>query len=63
MTGKRQEGDKEATGKSDRRATGGNDRRATGEQQEGATQNVTWRQETTGSDRKQQDSERRAAGK
>ena len=62
-TGKRQEGDREATGNSDRRATGGNDRRATGERQEGARQKVAWRQETTGSDRKRQASDRRAAGK
>ena len=62
-TGKRQEGDREATGNSDRRATGGNDRRATGERQEGARQKVAWRQETTGSDRKRQDSDRRAARK
>ena len=45
------------------RATGGNDRRATGERQEGARQKVAWRQETTGSDRKRQDSDRKAAGK
>ena len=62
-TGKRQEGDREATGNSDRRPTGGNDRRATGERQEGARQKVAWRQETTGSDRKRQNSDRRAAGK
>ena len=62
-TGKRQEADREATGNSDRRATGGNDRRATGERQEGARQKVAWRQETTGSDRKRQASDRRAAGK
>ena len=63
MTGKQQEGDREVTGKSDRRATGGNDRRATGERQEGARRKVPWRQETTGSDRKRQDSDERAAGK
>ena len=62
-TGKRQGGDREATGNSDRRATGGNDRRATGERQEGARQKLAWRQETTGSGRKRQDSDRRAAGK
>ena len=62
-TDKRQEGDREATGNSDRRATGGNDRRATGERQEGARQKLAWRQETTGSDRKRQDSDRRAAQK
>ena len=61
--GKRQEGDREATGNSDRRATGGNDRRATGERQEGAKQKLAWRHETTGSDRKRQDSDRRAARK
>ena len=60
---KRQAGDREATGNSDRRATGGNGRRATGERQEGATQKEACRQETTGSDRKRQDSDRGAAGK
>ena len=43
--------------------TGRSDRRATGERQEGGRQKVGWRQETTGSDRKRQDSDRRAAGK
>ena len=62
-TGKRQEGNREATGNSDRRATGRNDRRATGERQEGVRQKVAWRQETTGSNSKQQDSDRRAAEK